>query len=468
MVADNRGEMAFYHHRHRTSVPIGLFCVILSVTPVLVAQELGYGGMGAINHSMAGATAALPLDSSGALHWNPATIGALEYGDLQIGFGRINAPWYGDESIANSILIPITFVGALVWDGLFDDDDDYYRDDDTAVDSWVDYWIIGDEEEAKKRVKSKYPKVRGMSLSFVLPPTRNRRWNLGMGIEETGSRKYKILTQPETGKAIKAKLYRVKTTELTPTASYRISKRFFLGITPILSMTEHPGASLPNLPGYEISSERSHCGFGLQLGVFYKTKRNFNIGFSVQSPHWTSTRNILWTDSDGNIIERKLNYSTEQPMQYVFGISYTGFERLKLAIDVRHYDFQHSGQHLSSLYGVTDHEPLKRATSYATGIQFVPQPDGFPIAFRVGYQFNDVGGLWEDFYYNMTPPITHGHSIHYGVSFGKAQQDGLEISFSLSHSFGGGRIWTSTEKGPRSFRRNPNDNAFWWSLRYKY
>ena len=463
MVADDRGEMAFYTHRHGTSLQSGLFCVILSMTPFLDAQELGYAGIGAINHSMAGAGVALPLDGSGALHWNPATIGALEHGDIQIGFGRINAPWYGDESLGNSILIPLTFLGALIWDVTFDDDDDDYKDDDSMLGYWADSWFNLSDED-KERLKHRPRKVRGMSLSVVLPPTRDRRWNLGMAIEETGSRKYKILTDSETGKPVAAQLYRVKTLEFTPTASYRISQRFFLGITSILSLTEHPGASLPNLPGYDVSSDREHCGFGLQLGVFYKTKRNFNVGFSVQSPHWTSAQNVQWINSDGSVLQRKLRYSTEQPMQYVFGISYTGFERLKPAFDVRHYDFQH----LSSLYGIAGHKPLKRATSYAAGLQFVPQPDGFPIAFRVGYQFNDVSGVWEDFYYNITPPITHGHSIHYGVSFGKSDRTGLEISFSLSHSFGGGRVWTDTETGPRSFRRNPNDNTFWWSLRHKY
>lgn len=258
--------------------------------------------------------------------------------------------------------------------------------------------------------------------------------------------------------------YRVKTTELTPTASYRISRRLFFGITPVLSITEHPGASLPVLPGYEMSQDRSHFGFGLQLGVFYKTKRGFNFGFSVQSPHWTSTQTVQWVDADGNLLQRKLSYSTEQPMQYVFGISHTGFERIKLAIDVRLYDFQH----LSSLYGVSGRKPMKRAASFATGLQFVPQPDGFPMSFRVGYQFNDVGGLWGDYYYNITPPITHGHSIHYGVSFGREAQSGYELSVSLSHSFGGGHIRTETASGSRSFRRNPNDNALWWSFRYKY
>lgn len=439
-----------------------LFGLCLAVGGALSAQELGYSGLGANNHAMAGATAALPIDSSGSLFWNPATLGALKHGDFQVAFGRIDAPWYGDESLANIALFPVVLVGALAVAALDGDDDyEWWREDkrspefDFAAEAYASF------NSALRTAK----RVRGTSLSFALPADRQRRWGFGMGFSQTGALKTRILAHPETARPIAAMTYRTKRMELSPTLSYRIRNRLHFGISPLLSMTEFPAAAMPTLPGYERTMKENHVGFGLQLGVYYMTKRNFNIGFSVQSPHWTSSQNVRWIAPDDTVRESRLRYSTEHPMRYVLGISYTGFERVHFAVDVRHYDFQH----LSSFYEVTGGKPVKRATSLAAGVQIFKDPEESMFVFRFGYQFTDAGMTgWEDWLYNRTPPLSRGHSIHYGIGLGTPSKRGWEVSFSLSHSFGSGRIHYPTPGGTSSFRRNPNTNAFWWSVRYKY
>ena len=72
---------------------------------LLCAQELALSGVGPINHSLAGVAVALPRDSAGAIQWNPATISFLEQSEFQLGWGRHNAPWYGDEPIGYTGLI---------------------------------------------------------------------------------------------------------------------------------------------------------------------------------------------------------------------------------------------------------------------------------------------------------------------------------------------------------------------------
>lgn len=445
----------------RALLTILIFAVLFVWTSRNVrSQELGFGGLGATNHAVAGATAAMPLDGSGAMHWNPATLGVLDLGEVQFGFGRIDGPWFGDESVLYTVLIPIT---AVCW--LMDKQDQF--------EDWLDGDRRTDKNTSAKNedggenlsgFQQKSPKVRGLNFSFTLPADRHRHWNFGFGLSEIGSRKYRFETD-ENGQILGARLYRVKTVEFTPTMTWRFGKRFYLGFTPIMSLTEHPNASLPMLQNFETESDAGHCAFGLQLGAFYETKYGFNIGFSVRSSHWlSSAETVQWIGSENELLERKLRYSTEEPMRYVFGISYTGFKRFKMSIDVRHYDFQH----LSSLYGVSEASVCKRATSYATGLQFSPNPESFPMVFRIGYQFNDSAVTLEDYYYNITPPIAKGHSIHYGIAFGIPESKGIEFAFSVSHSFGSGRYYYETSSGQDSFRRNPNQNAFWWDVRFKY
>ena len=44
-------------------------------------------GVGSVNMSMGGAATAQPLDISGALHWNPATISAFDDNILKVDLG---------------------------------------------------------------------------------------------------------------------------------------------------------------------------------------------------------------------------------------------------------------------------------------------------------------------------------------------------------------------------------------------
>ena len=91
-------------------------CVVVTLACVtagsLFAQELGYSGVSPVNNSFGGVAVAAPIDGTAAIYWNPATINWLDKGEFQFGFGRANPPWYGDESAAYTVLIPVT---ALYW-----------------------------------------------------------------------------------------------------------------------------------------------------------------------------------------------------------------------------------------------------------------------------------------------------------------------------------------------------------------
>src|SRR3954469_7812078 len=69
---------------------LGLAVVILFLGPWVAPARAQFGialsGVGPINRSMGGAATAAPIDSGGALFWNPATIGALPQGN-EIAFG---------------------------------------------------------------------------------------------------------------------------------------------------------------------------------------------------------------------------------------------------------------------------------------------------------------------------------------------------------------------------------------------
>src|SRR5215475_2286899 len=55
------------------------------VLPASAQMGIILSGAGAVNRSMAGASTAAPIDASGALYWNPATISGLPGSSLDFG-----------------------------------------------------------------------------------------------------------------------------------------------------------------------------------------------------------------------------------------------------------------------------------------------------------------------------------------------------------------------------------------------
>ena len=85
-------------------VAIALIVLAVGTTPARAQLGLAVGGVGPINRSMGGAAVAAPLDASGALYWNPATIAAL--GRSEIAFGA-------------ELLFPYTTLSSRVAPGTF-------------------------------------------------------------------------------------------------------------------------------------------------------------------------------------------------------------------------------------------------------------------------------------------------------------------------------------------------------------
>src|SRR5437016_2209860 len=62
-----------------------VFVLAGSVMPAPAQNGILFTGAGPVNRSMGGASTAAPIDASGAMFWNPATIGALPGSSIDIG-----------------------------------------------------------------------------------------------------------------------------------------------------------------------------------------------------------------------------------------------------------------------------------------------------------------------------------------------------------------------------------------------
>src|ERR1700724_1691834 len=64
----------------------GAIATNLVSSPLCTAQEgIVLTGAGAVNRSMGGAATAAPIDATGALYWNPASITGLKRSEMEFG-----------------------------------------------------------------------------------------------------------------------------------------------------------------------------------------------------------------------------------------------------------------------------------------------------------------------------------------------------------------------------------------------
>ncbi|MCL2743450.1 MAG: hypothetical protein FWE67_06345 [Planctomycetaceae bacterium] len=261
--------------------------------------------------------------------------------------------------------------------------------------------------------------------------------------------------------------------EFVPTVSYKESKRFSFGLSPIFSIEEMPNASLPVIVSrYSAAPEqdrRSKAGFGLQAGMFYSPVEHLRFGASVRTPLLINRFTYRWTDPiTGEPGTQRLHFSQDSAFRIVLGTSYT-FNSYKttLAADFRYSDYSHA----SALYDIpasfdteVKKQDISRAVySLAFGAEHRPWDI---IAFRMGYQWNHAVIPKKAIIYNTGLPIQSGHSIHYGVTFFFSEI--FDLSFSSSNSFGSGQETIHTESGSVSFRRNPNRSNFWAAARVRF
>jgi long-subunit fatty acid transport protein len=260
--------------------------------------------------------------------------------------------------------------------------------------------------------------------------------------------------------------------EFIPTASYRASRQFSFGFSPIFSIEQMPNASLPVIvtqDGAFEQHQRSRAGFGLQAGVFLSPSKRFRLGASVRTPLLINRFTYRWNDPiTGELGTERLYFSQDSAFRIALGVSRTlRNDNTTFAVDFRYSDYSHA----SALYDIpasfdsaVRKQGVERAVySLAFGAEHRPWDI---IAFRMGYQWNHAVSPERAIIYNTSLPIQSGHSIHYGVTFFFSEV--FDLSFSSSNSFGSGHETIQTDNGQVSFRRNPNRSNFWAAARLRF
>jgi long-chain fatty acid transport protein len=385
--------------RHCTT---GLLLIgILATGRFATGQGIALRGVSPVNSSMAGVATACPLDSAGAMHWNPATIGGLPCSDVSFGM---------------ELILPTT----------------------TLSSRFDAYHLAGSDRSE--------PGVTPVPSMAFVRRCDDSRWSYGLGLFGIGgssvnypaSLSNPILTpQPPIGIGLGQLSANVDIYQIVPTVSYQWTEHLSIGFAPTVTMARL--CASPLFLGPKESSgawpsgvgTRYVWGGGFQLGAYYTTDTCWNFGASVASPQWMEPFRYKSEDEFGRPLD--ITFNMNYPLIASIGTSYTGFERWVLACDLRFFDYADTAGFRNvgfSPTGALQGLAWNNIFSVALGAQ---RQLNEHWTIRAGYCFNENPIDSDASQFNVASPLVGQHALHLGASYTFA--DNFMLSMAYTHVF---------------------------------
>lgn len=365
------------------------------------AQGVALRGIGAVNAGMSGVATAAPVDALGALHWNPATISALDSSSMSFGTGLIMA----DSSVASGY--DASAFGGPKVDGLTE------SDAGTIPAPHMGMVMKGDPEN---------PFTLGFSLTAVGGAQAN------YACDPTNP----ILSEQLLGRVSS----KVELFQMAPTLSYQLTEQISVGFAPTIDIARL--IAEPLFFGAQDSTgkwgmgagTRYMWGGGFQTGLYIKGNNGFNYGFSYKSKQYMEDFEYnLVLDGQPQVAKFKLDY----PSIYSFGVSYDAIPGRIIGVDLRYFDYANADGFKAHGYnadGSIKGLGWDSVFSVATAIQQEINPY---LTIRGGYCFNTNPISSEVALTNVPCPLIIQHTASVGATL--TTPDQWQFSLAYAHAF---------------------------------
>ena len=394
----------------RTLLQIGTAYLLLCATSAAFAQGIVLPGVGPVNRSMGGAGVALPLDATGAIHWNPASISFLPESRVDL-------------------------AGDFLWA-------------DNRVSSGL---FVGTPGEISGTTKSDSGTAILPAVSAVYKPDDGPlTFGLGMNaiggffVNYPGSLANPILTPPAPVGAGFGPVYsKLTLLQIAPTASVEVTEGFSIGLAPTFTSADVSVNPFPFAPPDDANGDgfftfpsgtnlHSTWGIGVQGGIFYQSEMGLNLGFSVKSPVWFQRFHGNASDELG--LSRMVAADLEYPMIISGGIGYQLFEDTLLAADVRWIDYASTDTFGDpagfSPFGSVTGLGWRSVWSTAFGVQ---QRLTDWMVVRIGYSYNQNPVRNRLATFSLQAPAVYQHVLNVGTSVDLTEN--LIFSATYVHGF---------------------------------
>jgi long-chain fatty acid transport protein len=390
--------MALVHLARRVSLPGALLAALWAAAPAPAQTGHVLNAAGPVNNSMAGASTALPLDASGALYWNPATLDGLPGPEADFGFETILSWARLSSSYAAGAFgpagPPVPLSGTSGETGA------------VSIPNFAVAWRSADS-----------PFSWGLAAHGLAGFGLNYDVNPGNPV---------TTPQPPRGLGFGNISSDYKVFQLAPAVAYRLTERWSVGLGPTVDLAWLTANPFPFVPPDDANGDgfatfpsalrASYAwGAGFQAGLYYSGPQGFHWGVCFKSPQWFESFRFRSEDELGR--PRQFGFDLDFPMIVTTGVGYTGLEHVQFAVDLRYVDYRDTNG-----FGPTgfDAAGALRGLGWrsmfvaAAGVQYAPAG---PFSFRAGYSFNTNPVPDENTGFNLASPSINEHTVYCGLSY---------------------------------------------------
>jgi long-chain fatty acid transport protein len=286
-----------------------LFNYLLLLFSTVALSQAGHimQGVGAVNMSMGGASTAQPLDISGALQWNPASISAFDEKILKFDIGL----FYSSPELFSTVPTP---------NGPFSGN----TKDDRGASPMPALAMVWGKENSKHTFGASAFGISGFGVTFPESMTNPINMPQSMGGFGHIESDYILL-------------------QIGLSYAYELTDKLSIGVEPTLNystleLAPNPTAN-PTAAGYPSTDKSTAIGYGAQFGLYYDSGFGLKLGASYKTTQKFDTFKFDNTYLDGSTSTN--DFQMDYPAILSFGVGYST-KTLDLALDFRRVDYENT------------------------------------------------------------------------------------------------------------------------------
>lgn len=397
-----------------------LLQVVVMMFSTLAFSQSGHimQGVGAVNMSMGGASTAQPIDISGSIQWNPATLSVFDGKIIKVDAGF----FFSSPELTSSLPPDMLGPGAPGVRGT--------TSDDRGMSVMPALAFVWGKEESKSTFAASAFGISGFGVTF--PEEANNPLSPNFNPMENSN----PITYPQAARGFGRIQSDYGLFQLGFTWSYQLTEQLSLGVQPTfnyatLELMPNPTAN-PSMEGYPSTDKASVLGYGGMFGLYFDTGRGIKLGASYKTKQVFQDfefDNTYLDDSEGTN-----NFNMNYPSILSFGIGYSN-ELIDLAVDYRtvYYEntegFNESGwTQTASVKGFGwDNMNIVSAGIQLNAIEQVP--------IRLGYTYNSIPVSDEMAFFNVPATAIIQNAFQVGVSV--IANDALTFDATYHHGMSG-------------------------------
>lgn len=362
--------------------------VLFSVSAMAQSGHIMQGA-GSINMSMGGASTGQPLDISGALQWNPASISAFDGTIISLDIGLFSSS-------------PRLFSTVPEFDTSGQPTGNFFSgmtEDDRGLSPMPALGVVWSNANSKHTFGASAFGISGFGVTFPESMTNPINMPQSMGGFGRIESDYSLL-------------------QIGFTWAYELNEHFSIGVEPTfnyatLELMPNPTAN-PNQAGYPSTNKATATGFGGQIGLFYDSNSGFKAGLSYKTTQSFNDFEFENTYLDNSTSTNEFNM--DYPAIYSIGLGYSKSD-FDIALDYRVVDYENTDG-----FSTTGWTPTASVSGFgwenisiiSAGIQY-KGINKLPL--RVGYTYSSNPINEDVTFYNIPATAIIKNAFQFGVTY---------------------------------------------------